>query len=105
MKGRDRCTLEVAPEDATRLGLRHGGHARVESRIASIIVPVEVSERMTPGVVSLAHGWGHDLPGVQLAVATRRPGVNANLVVDDKEVDAPSGTSVLSGVSVRVSPA
>lgn len=104
-KGRDRCTLEVAPADATRLGLRHGGRARVESRIASIVVPVEVSDRMTPGVVSLTHGWGHDLPGVALSVATRRPGVNANLVVDDAEVDAPSGTSVLSGVSVRVSPA
>jgi anaerobic selenocysteine-containing dehydrogenase len=105
VKGRERCTLEVAPADAARLGLRHGGAARVESRIASVVVPVEVSERMTPGVVSLAHGWGHDLPGVKLSVATRRPGVNANLVVDDAEVDGPSGTSVLNGVSVRVSPA
>ncbi len=105
VKGRERCTLEVAPADAARLGLRHGGTARVESRIASVVVPVEVSERMTPGVVSLAHGWGHDLPGVKLSVATRRPGVNANLVVDDAEVDGPSGTSVLNGVSVRVSPA
>ncbi len=60
---------------------------------------------MAPGVVSLAHGWGHDLPGVKLSVAAKRPGVNANLVVDDAEVDGPSGTSVLNGVSVRVSPA
>lgn len=105
VKGRERCTLEVSPEDAARLGLRHGGRARVESRIASLVVPVEVSDRMTTGVVSLSHGWGHDLPGVQLSVATRRPGVNANLVVDDVEVDVPSGTSVLNGVSVRVYPA
>lgn len=105
VKGRERCTLEVSPVDAQRLGLRHGGRARVESRIASIVVPVEVSDRMTPGVVSLPHGWGHDRPGVQLSVATRRPGVNANLVFDDAEIDVPSGTSVLSGVSVRVSPA
>lgn len=105
MKGRERCTLEVSPIDADRLGLRHGGRARVESRIASIVVPVVVDDRMRPGVVSLPHGWGHDQPGVQLSVATRRPGVNANLVFDDAEIDVPSGTSVLSGVSVRVSPA
>ncbi len=105
VKGRERCTLEIAPEDAARLGLRHGGRARVESRIASVVVSVAISERMTPGVVSLSHGWGHDLPGVRLSVATRRPGVNANLVVDDAVIDAPSGTSVLNGVSVRVTPA
>lgn len=105
VKGRDRCTLEVSPVDAARIGLRNGGRARVESRIASVVVPVEVSERVAPGVVSLAHGWGHDLPGVKLSVAAKRPGVNANLVVDDAEVDGPSGTSVLNGVSVRVSPA
>ena len=105
VKGRDRCTLEVSPVDAARIGLRNGGRARVESRIASVVVPVEVSDRVAPGVVSLAHGWGHDLPGAQLSVASKRPGVNANLVVDDAEVDGPSGTSVLNGVSVRVSPA
>ncbi len=104
VKGRERCTLEMSPFDAERLGLRNGGQARVESRIGSLVVPVEVNDRMRPGVVSLPHGWGHDRPGVQLSVATRRPGVNANLVFDDAEVDAPSGTSVLSGVSVRVSP-
>lgn len=105
VKGRERCTLEVSPVDAARIGLRNGGRARVESRIASVVVPVEVSDRVAPGVVSLAHGWGHDLPGAQLSVASKRPGVNANLVVDDAEVDGPSGTSVLNGVSVRVSPA
>ena len=105
VKGRDRCTLEVSPVDAARIGLRNGGRARVESRIASVVVPVEVSDRVAPGVVSLAHGWGHDLPGAQLSVASKRPGVNANLVVDDAEVDGPSGTSVLNGVSVRVSAA
>ena len=105
VKGRDRCTLEVSPVDAARIGLRNGGRARVESRIASVVVPVEVSDRVAPGVVSLAHGWGHDLPGTQLSVASKRPGVNANLVVDDAEVDGPSGTSILNGVSVRVSPA
>ena len=35
-------------------------------------------------------------------VATRRPGVNTNRIVDDADVDVPSGTSVLNGVPVEV---
>lgn len=104
-KGRERCTLEVSPADAARLGLESGKLARIESRVGSVVAPVAISERMTPGVVSLPHGFGHDLPGTRLSVAARRPGVNANRVVDDALVDGPSGTSVLNGIPVRVTPA
>ncbi|MBK7951352.1 MAG: molybdopterin-dependent oxidoreductase [Deltaproteobacteria bacterium] len=104
-KGRDRCTLEVSPADAARLGLREGEGARIESRIGTLVAPVAISDRMLPGVVSLPHGFGHDRPDTRLSVAARRPGVNANRVVDDALVDGPSGTSVLNGIPVRVSPA
>lgn len=104
VKGRERCRLELAPADAARLGLSTGARARVESRIGCVEVGVEISERMTPGVVSLPHGWGHDRPGTRLSVASRRPGVNANRLVDDALVDGPSGTSVLNGIPVRVRP-
>jgi hypothetical protein len=40
---------------------------------------------------------------VKLSVATQRPGVNTNRVVDDALVDVPSGTSVLNGIPVEVS--
>lgn len=102
VKGRERCRLEIAPADAARLGLSTGARARVESRVGCVEVSVEVSPRMTPGVVSLPHGWGHDRPGTRLSVASRRPGVNANRLVDDALVDGPSGTSVLNGIPVRV---
>ncbi len=104
MKGRERCTLQVAPVDAERLGLETGGRAELKSRVGSLIVDVEVDDRMAPGVVSLPHGWGHDLPGVELSVAGQRPGVNANRVVDDREIDVPSGTSVLNGVPIELAP-
>lgn len=104
-KGRERCTLELSPVDAARLGLSAGDRARVTSRVGEVVVPVELSSRMAPGVASLPHGFGHDAPGAQLSVAARRPGVNANRVVDDAEVDRPSGTSVLFGVPVRITPA
>jgi anaerobic selenocysteine-containing dehydrogenase len=28
-------------------------------------VEVKVSDEVMPGVISLPHGWGHDLPGIQ----------------------------------------
>lgn len=102
VKGRERCTLQIAPSDASRLGLSTGDRAELKGRVGAIVVPVEVTSAMAEGVVSLPHGWGHDQPGVRLSVATARPGVNANRVVDDAEVDVPSGTSVLNGVPVEV---
>lgn len=102
-KGRNRCTLQVASTDARRLGLETGGRAEIKSRVGSVVASVEVNDCMAPGVVSLPHGFGHDLPGVELAVASTLPGVNANLLVDDAEVDVPSGASVLNGVPVEIS--
>ena len=43
-------------------------------------MPVEVSDEMMPGVVSLPHGWGHDRPGTRMAVAREHAGVNNNLL-------------------------
>jgi len=103
VKGKERCTLQIAPLDADRLGLSTGDRGELKSRVGSLVVPIEVTDTMAPGVVSLPHGWGHDRPGVRLGVATSRPGVNANILVDDAEVDVPSGTSVLNGVPVELS--
>ncbi|MET0738351.1 MAG: molybdopterin dinucleotide binding domain-containing protein, partial [Acidimicrobiales bacterium] len=61
-----------------------------------------VTDSIRPGVVSLPHGWGHDLPGVQMAVAEKRPGVNVNLLTDGAELDPMSGNAVLNGVPVEV---
>ena len=102
LRGRERCTVHIHPDDARRLGLRDGDAARLSTETGELIAPVELSERIMPGVVSLPHGWGHDLPGVRLGVASRRPGVNTNRLLAAREVDAPSGASVLNGVPVAV---
>jgi len=101
-KGPLRCTLQVHPSDAQRLGLRDGGQARVRSRVGSVSAPVEVTDAIAPGVVSLPHGWGHDEPGTRLRVAAERPGTNSNLLADELELDPLSGTSVLNGIPVRL---
>jgi anaerobic selenocysteine-containing dehydrogenase len=102
-KGRDRCTLLIHPDDAARLGVAAGGRARVRSRVGEVQVPVEISEDMRPGVVSLPHGFGHDVPGVRLHVAAKRqPGVNSNRLTDETGLDALSCNAVLNGIPVEV---
>lgn len=102
VKGPERCTLLVSGEDARRHGLRHGGVARVKSRVGSVVAPVEVSDEVMPGVVSLPHGWGHDVDGVRMNVAKRHAGVNSNLLADDLLLDVPSGNAALNGIPVEV---
>jgi anaerobic selenocysteine-containing dehydrogenase len=104
-KGRERCTLQVHPEDAARLGLAQGGRARIARGSQAIEAQVEISPALMPGVVSLPHGWGHDLPGARLRVAAEHPGANLNAVLDEALRDPLSGNAVLSGVAVQVSPA
>ncbi len=105
MKGRERCTLQVSPDDAGRLRLRNGEAARVTSRVGSIVAPVEVTEDMMPGVVSLPHGWGHDVEGSALTTAKAHPGVNINFVTDNRAYDRASGTAIVFGTPVTVEPA
>lgn len=104
VKGKARCTLQVNPDDAARLGLAPGGEARVSSRVGSVTAPVEVTDALMPGVVSLPHGWGHDLPGVQLSVAAANAGVNSNVLADEELFDAISGNAVLNGIPVTLEP-
>jgi anaerobic selenocysteine-containing dehydrogenase len=102
VKGPPRCTLLMHPADAAARGLAEGATAVLASRVGSIDVPVEVTDRVMPGVVCLPHGWGHDRPGVKLRVAQAHAGVSVNDVTDDMLVDALAGTSVLNGVPVKV---
>jgi anaerobic selenocysteine-containing dehydrogenase len=105
VKGRPRCTLHVHPDDASRLGLVDGQPASVASRAGEVTIPAEVTDAIRPGVVSIPHGWGHDLPGVELSVARRYAGVNSNLLADDELIDPVSGNAVLNGIPVEVAPA
>ena len=105
VKGRERCTLQVHPDDARHLGLEAGAHARVASAVGAVVAPVEVTDEIMPGVVSLPFGWGYDSPGIEMRVARSRPGVNANALTDDEPLDEPSGTAVLNAIPVVVSPA
>ncbi|MFF4370988.1 molybdopterin oxidoreductase family protein [Streptomyces sp. NPDC001594] len=102
--GSNRCTLQVHPRDADRLGLADGGRARVTAEGGSLDVPVEVTDTVRTGVVSLPHGWGHDRDGTRLAVAGTVAGVNVNQLLDGSRLDPLSGTAVLNGFPVTLTP-
>jgi len=102
VKGRPRCTLLLHPEDAAALGVADGDAVRVSSRVGSLDAPVEVSDEIMPGVVSLPHGWGHDAPGMALRVAQQHAGVNVNRLSDDAAMDVVSSNAGFNGVPVRL---
>ncbi|MGI8663949.1 MAG: molybdopterin oxidoreductase family protein [Acidimicrobiales bacterium] len=102
VKGKARCTLQMHPDDAARLGLLDGAGAEVSSRVGRLVVPVEVTDSIMAGVVSIPHGWGHDKPGAQLGIAAGHAGVNSNVLTDEQLLDALSGNAVLNGIPVTV---
>lgn len=104
VKGKDRCTLLVHPDDAADRGLADGGRATVRSRVGAVTAPVELTDDIMPGVVSLPFGWGYDEPGIVMKVAASRPGVNANALTDEIPMDWLSGGAVLNGIPVDVEP-
>ena len=101
--GSNRCTLQIHPDDASRLGVTD--LAVVTGPGGKLEVPVEITDAIRPGVVSLPHGWGHSAPGTRMSVAAGHPGVNVNSLFDDSLMDPLSGTAVLNGVPVGVTAA
>jgi anaerobic selenocysteine-containing dehydrogenase len=101
MRGKERCTLMIHPEDAERIGVKSGDVVSVSSRVGEVRAPAEVTPDMMTGVVSLPHGFGHDRDGVQLSVATSHPGVSVNDLTDEQSLDV-SGNAAFSGVPVTV---
>lgn len=100
MKDGARCTLQIHPTDAARAGLTKT--ARVRSRVGTVDVPVEITDAIMPGVVSIPHGWGHSAPGANLKIAGANPGANSNLLADEAQLEPLSGNAVLCGIPVTV---
>jgi len=101
-KGPFRCTALVHPTDAARYGVTDGAMAIMRNGARSVQAQVHISSEMMPGVVSLPHGWGHNLPGARLQVAAERPGANLNALLDDQLRDPLSGNAVLGGVAITL---
>ena len=101
-KGKNRCTLQIHPDDASERGIADGASTTVASRVGQVTLPAEVTDGIRRGVVSIPHGFGQNMPGVQLEVATAYAGVNTNVLTDEYFRDELSGNIALNGVPVEV---
>lgn len=102
-KGKFKGALEISPLDARARGLVSGDIARVENKSGRVDVEVEVTNDMSPGTVSLPHGFGHVMSDTNMTIAAKNPGVNSNLLASDQVVDPLSGTAILNAIPVEVS--
>jgi anaerobic selenocysteine-containing dehydrogenase len=102
VKGKSRCTILMNPADAAQREFAPGQKVSVRSRVGAVVVPIEISDEMMPGVVSIPHGWGHDRLGVQLQVAQQHAGESINDVTDNLAIDALCGTAAFNGTWVEV---
>lgn len=102
VKGKPLCTILMNPADAAHRELANGQNVRVRSRVGSIVLPIEVSDEMMPGVVSIPHGWGHDRPGNQLGVAQQHAGQSINDLTDNQAIDTLCGTAAFNATAVTV---
>ena len=103
MKGKDRCTLLIHPDDAARSGIGDDDIVTVKSAAGEIRVPIEITDAIKPGVVSMPHGWGHGKPGTRMSVANGSPGANTNTLSPPEFIDEPSGNGALNGIPVTIS--
>lgn len=108
-RGKARHQLLMHPDDAASRGVEDGARVRVASRVGEVVTEVVTTADVMPGVVSLPHGYGHQVDGERVdgtrtQAASRVPGVSINDLTDPERLDM-SGNAAFSGVPVTVLPA
>ena len=104
VKGKERCTAHVHPDDAERFGLIDGEQAQVTSRAGSIVVPVEVTDASCRGSSASRTAGATTIRRRGSTVAAEHAGANSNLLADEELIDPLSGNAVLNGIPVELSP-
>jgi len=101
-KGKNRCTLLINKEDAKKLNIIDRQKVRVSSNVGSIDIPLEISNEMMKGVVSIPHGWGHSYDSIMMDIAKNNAGVSINDLTDSKRIDQLTGNADFSGTKVVI---
>lgn len=102
LRGKPQCTVLMHPADAADRDLKPGETVSVRSRVGSVELPIEITDEIMPGVVSIPHGWGHDRLGVRLDIAQQHAGESINDLTDNLAIDALCGTAAFNGTLVEV---
>ncbi|MFX1298932.1 MAG: molybdopterin dinucleotide binding domain-containing protein, partial [Promethearchaeota archaeon] len=88
------------PQDAIRLSLNEDEMVRLENNLGSMIVPIEITTDVMPGVVCYPHGWGHKNP--HLSFANQHPGENINVLTNSNKLDSLCGMPQFNGYKVKL---
>jgi anaerobic selenocysteine-containing dehydrogenase len=93
-------TLRIHPADAATLGCADGDLVRIVTARGAAEAPVEVTDELQPGHVSLPNGQGLDVRRADGTV--ERHGVAVNELTDVKDRDPIAGTPWHKHVPVRI---
>jgi len=102
MKGKNRCTVLMSSKDANNLSITNHQQIRIISNVGSIKLPVEISDEMKEGVLSIPHGFGHNREGTKIKLAEKNAGESINDLTDDHKIDRLTGNANFSGTRVKV---
>ena len=80
-------TIDVSPEDASRLGLREGQSVRVRSRRGTVVAPVHIDRGLRPGLTFMTLHFPDE-------VATNHLTIDA--------ADPKSGTAEFKAAAIRL---
>ena len=101
-KGKNRCTLLMNERDAADLNFENNQTVKVSSRVGAVEIPLETTDKIMPGVVSIPHGYGHWREGVRLDTAKNHAGASINDLTDEMMIDELTGNAAFSNVKVRL---
>ncbi len=102
VKGKERCTLLIHSEDATKLGFTNKQVVTVTSEVGQVRLPIEITDAIMQGVVSIPHGWGHHRKGTGISIAQQHAGVSLNDLTNPMRLDTLTGNADFSGTRVRI---
>ncbi len=102
VKGKNRCTLLIHSKDAHTLQLKENQMVIVTSKVGSVKLPVEITDAIRPGVVSIPHGWGHHRKGTKMDIAEQHAGVSLNDLTNAKNIDQLTGNADFSSTKVKI---
>ena len=102
VKGKERCTLLINTNDANILHFKDGQFVKVTSNVGHVKLPIEITDNLMPGVVSIPHGWGHHRKGTNITIAQQHAGVSLNDLTNPKNRDSLTGNADFSSTKVKI---
>ena len=104
VRGKNRCTAMINTADAAVLNLENDDLITVKSATGQIEIPLEITDHIMSGVMSIPHGFGHNKKGTRLSVASKghHAGVSVNDITDHHRIDKITGNAAFSGQKITI---